>query len=160
MFPLKCVSPFLTTSSYEAYYDLYLGGKYTFKIIELHKQYGPIIRISPWELHVSDPDFYETIYASSALGHRRDKYEWFTKSFGMDKSVFGTPGHDLHRMRRAALAPYFSMASVRRLQPVIQERVDVLLERFCRDSSARSVIFERGHGVLIYFRSDINLYRR
>jgi hypothetical protein len=32
-------------------------------------------------------------------------------------------------MRRAALSPYFSMASVRRLQPVIQERIDVLLER-------------------------------
>jgi hypothetical protein len=40
---------------YEAYYDLILGGQYTFKIIELHKQYGPIIRISPWELHISDP---------------------------------------------------------------------------------------------------------
>lgn len=37
------------------YYDIWLGGQYTFKIIELHKQYGPIIRISPWELHISDP---------------------------------------------------------------------------------------------------------
>jgi len=117
------------TRLYEAYYDLYLGGQYTFKIIELHKQYGPIIRISPWELHISDPDFYDTIYASSASGHRRDKYDWFTKSFGLDHSVFGTPQHDLHKMRRAALSPFFSMASVRRLQPVIQERVDVLLER-------------------------------
>lgn len=114
---------------YEAYYDLYLGGKYTFKIIELHEQYGPIIRISPWEIHISDPEFYDTIYASSASGHRRDKYDWFTRSFGLDNSVFGTPGHDLHKMRRAALNPFFSMASVRRLQPVIQERVDLLLER-------------------------------
>lgn len=32
------------------YYDTWLGGQYEFKIIELHKQYGPIIRISPWEL--------------------------------------------------------------------------------------------------------------
>ncbi|KAE8452045.1 hypothetical protein EG329_002210 [Mollisiaceae sp. DMI_Dod_QoI] len=117
------------TRLYEAYYDLYLGGKYTFKIIELHKQYGPIIRISPWEIHISDPDFYDTIYTSSASGHRRDKYDWFTKSFGLDYSVFGTPEHDLHKMRRAALSPFFSMASVRRLQPEIQERVDVLLER-------------------------------
>jgi hypothetical protein len=31
-------------------------------------------------------------------------------------------------MRRAALSPYFSMANVMKLQPVIQERVD-LLER-------------------------------
>lgn len=37
------------------YYDAWLGGQYTFKIIELHKKYGPIIRISPWELHIADP---------------------------------------------------------------------------------------------------------
>ncbi|TVY84018.1 Cyrochrome P450 monooxygenase [Lachnellula suecica] len=117
------------TRLYEAYYDLWLGGQYTFKIIALHKQYGPIIRISPWEIHVSDPDFYEVVYASSASGNRRDKYGWFTKSFGLDSSVFGTPGHDIHRVRRAALAPYFSMASVRRLQPLIQDRVNKLVER-------------------------------
>ena len=28
------------------------------KIRELHKQYGPIVRISPMEVHISDPDFY------------------------------------------------------------------------------------------------------
>ena len=32
-------------------------------------------------------------------------------------------------MRRAALSPYFSTANVRRLQPVIQDRVGVLCER-------------------------------
>ncbi|KAK0125722.1 hypothetical protein ONS95_000277 [Cadophora gregata] len=117
------------STRYEAYYDLILGGKYTFKIIDLHKQYGPIIRISPWEIHISDPDFYDTVYASSASGQRRDKYDWFTKSFGMDSSTFATPQHDLHKLRKAALAPYFSMQSVRRLQPVIQERLDLLLER-------------------------------
>jgi len=32
-------------------------------------------------------------------------------------------------MRRAALSTFFSMASVRRLQPEIQERLDLLLKR-------------------------------
>lgn len=32
-------------------------------------------------------------------------------------------------MRRAALLPYFSTAYVRSLQPIIQERLDVLLRR-------------------------------
>ncbi|TAQ87580.1 hypothetical protein B7494_g4085 [Chlorociboria aeruginascens] len=117
------------TRFYEAYYDLILGGQYTFKLIELHKAYGPIIRISPWEVHIDDPDFYEEIYATSASGKKRDKYSWFTKSFGLDNSVFATVDHDLHRKRRAALAPFFSMQSVRRLYPLIQERVDVLVMR-------------------------------
>jgi cytochrome P450 len=33
-------------------------------------------------------------------------------------------------MRRAALNPFFSIASVRRLQPMIEERIDALLGRF------------------------------
>src|ERR1700722_8866841 len=81
---------------YEFYYDVILGGQYTFKIIELHKQYGPIIRISPWELHVGDPDFYSVLYATSASGQKRNKYNWFTESFGLDNSVFATWEHDKH----------------------------------------------------------------
>ncbi|KAI8625210.1 cytochrome P450 [Xylariaceae sp. FL1651] len=117
------------TLLYEIYYDAWLGGQYTFKIIELHKQYGPIIRISPWELHISDPDFYDTIYPSYSASRRSDKYPYYTRYIGLDFSGFGTVEHDLHHKRRSALQPYFSTASVRRLQPVMQERIDVLLKR-------------------------------
>ena len=43
--------------------------------------------------------------------------------------MFSTIDHDVHRMRRAALLPYFSTAYVRRLQPDFQERLEVLLRR-------------------------------
>jgi hypothetical protein len=32
------------TLLYEAYYDVILGGQYTFKIKELHEQYGELVR--------------------------------------------------------------------------------------------------------------------
>ena len=41
-----------------------------------------------------------------------------------------TNPHDLHKARRAALSPYFSMQSVRKLQSVIEEKVDLLMGRF------------------------------
>lgn len=114
---------------YEFYYDVILRGQYTFHIQDLHAQYGPVIRINPYELHVSDPTFYDTLYASSASGEKRDKWEWYTKQFGTPEAMFSTPSHDQHRARRAALSRFFSMASVRRLQPVIEERVAKLVER-------------------------------
>ena len=37
--------------------------------------------------------------------------------------------HDQHKARRAALSRFFSMASVRRLEPVVAERVNALVLR-------------------------------
>ena len=51
---------------YEFYYDVIKGGKYTWKIAEWHKQYGPIIRINPFEIHINDPDFYDEIYVNAS----------------------------------------------------------------------------------------------
>lgn len=106
-----------------------LRGQYTFHIRDLHARYGPIIRINPYELHVSDPTFYDILYASSASGAKRDKWGWFTKQFGTPEAMFSTISHDQHRLRRAALNRFFSMASVRKLQPMIEGRVTSLLER-------------------------------
>ena len=41
-----------------------------------------------------------------------------------------TNPHDLHKARRAALSPYFSMQSVRKLQSVIEEKANSLMGRF------------------------------
>lgn len=91
----------------------------------MHKNYGPIIRINPAELHVETPDFYEKLYG----GNRRDKWDWIVNQFGIPEATFSTVSADLHRIRRSALNPFFSMTSVRRLQPLIQEKVDILLKR-------------------------------
>ncbi len=96
---------------------------------DLHARYGPIIRINPYELHISDPTFYETLYASSASGEKRDKWGWFTKQFATPEAMFATNSHDQHKLRRVALNRFFSMSSVRKLQPMIEERVATLLAR-------------------------------
>ncbi|KAB5560262.1 cytochrome P450 CYP542B3 [Coniochaeta sp. 2T2.1] len=112
---------------YEFYFDIVLGGQYTARIIRLHRRYGPIIRINPCEIHIGDPDFHSELYAGG--GRRREKWRFFTKQFGANDSALSTIDHDHHRVRRSGIAPFFSTQSVRRLQPVIEERVDALLER-------------------------------
>ena len=114
---------------YEFYYDVVLRGQYTFRLRRLHEKYGPIIRINPYELHISDSAYYGKLYSSSASGEKRDKWGWYTKQFGTPGAMFSTTPHDLHKARRAALNRFFSMASVRKLQPLIQERLQQLMER-------------------------------
>lgn len=41
------------TRWYEFYYEVILKGQYTFHIQDLHKKYGPIVRVTPEEVHVS-----------------------------------------------------------------------------------------------------------
>ncbi|KAI3325976.1 cytochrome P450 [Xylariaceae sp. AK1471] len=117
------------TNLYEIYYNNWLGGKYIYRINEMHEQYGPIVRISLCDLHVGDPDFYEILYPSTSSGRRANKEPSLTKFFGLDDSLFSMMDHDIHRMRRAALLPYLSTSHVRKLQPLLQERLDALLQR-------------------------------
>ena len=117
---------------YEFYYDVVLGGQYQFKIKELHKTYGPIIRITPFELHIDDPDFYDEIYVGSSV-RRTDKYARSAHAFGGPRAAFGTVDHHEHRMRRAPFGPFFSKKSVTELVPIIQAKIDKLMARL-RDS--------------------------
>ena len=62
-----------SNNRYEFFYDIIRGGQYTFRIQELHEKCGPIVRINPYELHISDSSYYETLYAASASGEKRAK---------------------------------------------------------------------------------------
>lgn len=115
------------TTWVEFYYDVILRGQYVFRVQELHKQYGPIIRISPQEVHILDPEFYDEIYAGPAK--KRDKWSFFCNAHGVPQSSFATVKHETHRMRRAALNPFFSKQKVRSLQPRIENVVNNLLAR-------------------------------
>jgi hypothetical protein len=86
---------------YEFYYDVIFQGRYIFKIKDLHQKYGmrrpmslnkwlieslgPIIRISPNELHIDQPDYYEKLYSQH---EPRDKSEYYLSQFQLPASSF------------------------------------------------------------------------
>ncbi|KAL1638431.1 hypothetical protein SLS56_000240 [Neofusicoccum ribis] len=113
---------------YEFYYDVILRGQFTFKVQELHQKYGPIIRINPFELHVSDPDFYEELYGGA--GRRIEKWPWSAAMFGNDTSMIATVSHEFHRARRAPLNSFFSKQSVYNLEPLLRNAISTLCDRF------------------------------
>lgn len=113
---------------YEWYYDAALRGQYIFKIKEMHEKYGPIVRITPDELHVNDPEFIPELYPSG--GRKRDKYRRAMQLFGFTEAAISTVEHDLHRVRRGAMSRMFSKDSVRRLEPIMQTNLNKLFKRF------------------------------
>ncbi|KAK3897323.1 trichodiene oxygenase [Staphylotrichum tortipilum] len=125
------------TRLYEAYYDVILDGQYTFKIEKLHKKYGPVVRISPYELHVGDPAFFEKLYTREG---RWDKYAWAQDAFGFPLTAVHTWAHDVHKRRRTAMNAYFSKANVSRRQDVIKSLVEKLCGRFDEAAETQEAI--------------------
>lgn len=114
------------TRYYEGYFNVILNGQYTFKIAQLHQQYGPIMRISPYKLHIDDLAYYEKLYQQDG---RWNKYDWSYDAFGSPETAICTVDHDMHRRRRAPLGPFFSKASVASRQDMIQGFADKLCGR-------------------------------
>ncbi|KAJ6043515.1 cytochrome P450 [Penicillium canescens] len=114
------------TGWYETYKDVFQGGQFIFEIEKWHQQYGPIIRINPWEVHIADAEFYQTLYSNKS---RYSKPKAWKYRFGLPLSTFDVIEHDHHRRRRQAVSPFFSRQRVFEYLPYVQERVDQMCKR-------------------------------
>lgn len=99
---------------------------------------GPIVRITPEELHIKDSEYYDEIYAPATK--KRDKWTGAVSSSGTPGSIFATVGHNLHRMRRSALNPFFSKRSITSNEPQIREIVEHMCHRLTESAKTGDVI--------------------
>jgi cytochrome P450 len=86
---------------------------------------GPVVRISPNEVHLSDSENYEKIYFIGSKAPSKAGY--FYSAFGLKTAGFGTLSNELHRVRRGALNPLFSKKAVLQLEGVVQSKVERLM---------------------------------
>ncbi|KAF2827408.1 cytochrome P450 monooxygenase-like protein [Ophiobolus disseminans] len=102
---------------YEAYYDWWLVGRYGKVIAGMHEKYGPIVRINPDELHCSDPNFTDEIYAGSGRSRDKWQHQLNTGAAGpLSMAAFSTVNHDLHRARRTPFNKFFSRQQMLKLE--------------------------------------------
>ncbi|CAA9961297.1 Benzoate 4-monooxygenase cytochrome P450 [Pyrenophora teres f. maculata] len=125
----KFPGPRWVAASYlaEFYYDIVRGGQYFKKIIEMHEKYGPIVRITPHELSLNDPFFYDKVFSSSAQKRDKDRYQ--TTQGGLPSTAITTIDHDLHRQRRGYVSHLFSKKAISSLEPIIQSKVELLVSK-------------------------------
>ncbi|KAG4433709.1 hypothetical protein IFR05_010818 [Cadophora sp. M221] len=111
------------TYLYQSYYGLRGTSTYYKRIREMHAQYGPVIRITPDEVHLSDTDNYEII---NCVGTKYAKSTQFYDGFTIGYSTFSCGPNDIHRIRRGMLEPFFSRRNVMNLEYIVQERAQNL----------------------------------
>lgn len=120
----KVPGPFLpaVTKLYQSYYN----GRYYLQIEKLHQQYGPIVRITPNEVHLTDAANYDKIYY---MGTKYWKSPNFYNALCVPSSTFGTPPNDVHKIRRGALNPMFSRQKVLELESIVQQKASKVCKR-------------------------------
>ncbi|RKP26506.1 cytochrome P450, partial [Syncephalis pseudoplumigaleata] len=105
--------------------------------LDLHKQYGPIVRIGPSEVWVSGVTMIRKILGS---------YQ-FSKSFHYEafrtegNSLFTTNDPDSHRLQKRLMLPAYTINSLNELEPLIYNvGVRQLVERVGRHADAGDTI--------------------
>lgn len=122
----------------------FMSGRLHQKVMELHQQYGPIVRLGPDELSYVVPEAWEDIYGRYRAGQRKEngKPTWYVdpKSHQIVGADFGTHG----RMRRI-LGNGFTNTAMLGQQPLIKTHVDLFIQRL-REKA------DTGQGTLDIFR--------
>ncbi|KAI0967879.1 cytochrome P450 [Xylaria arbuscula] len=124
------------THWYEGYYEVWLGGKFFLRLEELHKEYGPIVRINPIEVHFNDPEAIDLVLA--APPKKTDRHPSLARKTGTPASMVTTVDHETHRQRRSAVAGFFSTASIRQLEPILTATMANLMGRLKESADAGS----------------------
>ncbi|KAI0127485.1 averantin oxidoreductase [Xylariales sp. AK1849] len=109
-------------------------GTLALEFVELHKKYGPVVRVAPDELSYVDPGVFKEIY-----GHKRggqpelEKDPKYHTGFRMEPTILSA-GRQHHSEIRKLMSHGFSDGALRAQEPIIQENIRLLMRRLGENS--------------------------
>ncbi|KAL4804208.1 cytochrome P450 [Aspergillus unguis] len=113
---------------YEFYYDWIKPGQYYLKIREMHQTYGPVIQITPEEIHVLDPAHYPRIFVTGGV-RKSDSYKRFFRGTPFEGYTSMIRKHDTYRLMRDPMQRFFSTSSIKQVEGVVVSRIKTFRER-------------------------------
>lgn len=87
---------------------------------------GPIVRITPYEVHIDDPAYFNELFN---VTKKLDKDPWYYSWLGRNGSVFATTDSDLHKIRSPVIKRAFSTASIARVESVLLSHFNTMCRR-------------------------------
>ncbi|KAF2817316.1 benzoate 4-monooxygenase cytochrome P450 [Mytilinidion resinicola] len=125
-------------------------GHHHLDILELHKRYGSVVRISPHELAFNSAQAFRDIYGFRP-GHqsfRKDRTHYVYPPNGVDHLVSAVDD-GVHARHRRLLANVFSERELRAQEPLIRGYVDLLISKL-------QLQIQEGKGASVDIRSWFN----
>lgn len=128
------------------------SGRTHLEHIELHRKYGPIVRIAPNEVSVASPEAARTLLSAGKRFFKTDFYGVFPPPENPD--IFTEVREDVHaQKKRVANVPY-SMAAMQQLSPFINDTIELLAKKIGEHIDGNKGVFDLGD-YLHYFAFDV-----
>ncbi|RHZ66779.1 uncharacterized protein CDV56_109393 [Aspergillus thermomutatus] len=113
----------------------YFKGKWHRDILQLHRKYGPVVRIAPNEVSIVSPNLITTVYSYTGGTAKTSWYDTWAalggaKSASTAPSFFGTTDTEQHRFLRKRVSATYSMSAVVSMEPKVQIVLDSLWAKF------------------------------
>ncbi|KPM40997.1 hypothetical protein AK830_g5556 [Neonectria ditissima] len=96
-------------------------------VFQLHKQYGPVLRVGPNDVDIADGDAVDSIYLDRGGFQKTQAYSKF--DIDGHSTIFSTQTLAERANRAKAVVSLFSTASIRNSQPVLGRVVDEFVTR-------------------------------
>jgi cytochrome P450 len=111
-----------------------LTGQRIFYVHDLHHKYGPLVRVQPSEVIVSDLNTFREVHR---IGSGFVKSDWYKSSTpGIEDNVFAMTNVQEHAARRRLLARPFSRSSLLvNFQDLVSERARLAVSKMKEEAS-------------------------
>lgn len=96
---------------------------------DLHAQYGPIVRISPHEVCISDPAYVKVIHSANSGFLKSDWYEVVAPQDKDAMNLLGERDMEKYRLQRRLIGPCFTVAAVKAREGLIHEPITKFLNK-------------------------------
>lgn len=128
------------------YSRITLSGQGHIRMQELHAKYGDVVRVAPRQVIFTDPQAWKDImghHKPGELENSRDPQFYLLSATGL----FGPISTAQHGAQRRILAGGFSAQSMLEQQPLIQQYVDLLMDRLKENCQAGARALDVGFSV-------------
>ncbi|KAF2449310.1 cytochrome P450 [Karstenula rhodostoma CBS 690.94] len=139
----KFPGPWYAAISNFSYCLSFLGGRHPYNILELHKKYGPVVRIAPNELSFNSAQSWKDIYDFNGPGKRAlIKSNFYEGGTFADQcgSIVSERDPDKHGRMRRFLSNAFSQRSLIEQESIISVVVDGFVDKMVVSAKKGAVI--------------------
>jgi hypothetical protein len=95
--------------------------------IEIHRKYGPVVRIAPNEVSVSSPEAARLLLSAGKHFYKTDFYGVFPPPENPD--IFTEVREHVHAQKKKVANVPYSMAAMQQLSPFIDDTIDLFMSK-------------------------------